>query len=338
MQSSAMQVPPVPFGSALVVDSGLIEGARSWLAPRPAAATPPPIRTMVAQVQESALFRDYQRAFEMTTGLPLTVRPVGSFQLPFQASRRASPFCALLAMRNQTCAASLRAQQELEQAAMDGPRTREGFGGVAESAVPVRAGGQVVAFLRTGQVRLVPPTRAEFRRVLRQLDESQVELDRDRLATTFFETRVITRARLQSILRLLDIFAQHLSLLCQQLLVRATDTEPPAIGRARAFIAANQGEPLSLEQVARAAGMSKCYFCKIFRDRTGVSLTGYIARRRVETAKVLLVQPQARVSEVAYSAGFQSLSQFNRVFRRVTGRTPSEFHARPGREALMADP
>ena len=84
-----------------------------------------------------------------------------------------------------------------------------------------------------------------------------------------------------------------------------------------------QAEPLSLTQVARAVNMSSFYFCKVFRAGTGVRFTDYLARARVERTKQLLLKPHVRVSEAAFEAGFQSLSQFNRVFRRVAGESPS---------------
>jgi AraC-like DNA-binding protein len=54
-----------------------------------------------------------------------------------------------------------------------------------------------------------------------------------------------------------------------------------------------------------------------------VTFTDYVARARVEKTKQLLLNPHMRVSEAAYEAGFQSLSQFNRVFRRIEGQAPS---------------
>ena len=49
----------------------------------------------------------------------------------------------------------------------------------------------------------------------------------------------------------------------------------------------------------------------------------YIARARIERTKQMLLNPHTRISEAAFAAGFQSLSQFNRVFRRVTGESPT---------------
>src|SRR5690606_1065132 len=67
---------------------------------------------------------------------------------------------------------------------------------------------------------------------------------------------------------------------------------------------------------------------KAFRKATGMTFTDYLARVRVEKVKNLLLNPQRRVSEAAYAAGFQSLSQFNRVFRRIAGESPTVFRDR----------
>jgi AraC-like DNA-binding protein/ligand-binding sensor protein len=291
-------------------------------------------REFVSHLQKSVLYRDYQRAYETTTGLPLAVRAVGTFQLPFQGSRQASPFCNLMAGRNKTCAACLRAQQALEEKAEAGPKTVECFAGLSESAVPVRVGDKTLAHLQTGQVLLRSPTKAGFQRISRQLDVWKTDTDRRQLETAYFQARVITRAQYTSILRLLGIFGEHLSSLSNQLMVRESGVELPAVVRARQFIATNLTEPLSLGQVARAVGMSSFYFCKIFKKTTGLTFTNYVARLRVEKVKQLLLQPHARVSEAAFEAGFQSLSQFNRVFRQVTGTAPSDYRAHPGVEAL----
>jgi AraC-like DNA-binding protein len=71
--------------------------------------------------------------------------------------------------------------------------------------------------------------------------------------------------------------------------------------------------------------MSAFYFCKTFRKVTGVTFVDYLARLRIESVKSLLLNPHKRISEAAFEAGFQSLSQFNRVFRRIAGEAPTVY-------------
>jgi AraC-like DNA-binding protein len=154
------------------------------------------------------------------------------------------------------------------------------------------------------------------------------EVDLKRLEEAYFQTRVITRKQYESILRLLTIFAQHLSAVSNQLIVEESTAESPAIARARAYIAEKHADELSLSEVSHVVNMSAFYFCKTFKKATGMTFTDYLARIRIEKVKNLLLNPHKRVSEAAYEAGFQSLSQFNRVFRRIAGESPSIFRER----------
>lgn len=285
-------------------------------------------RAIVAQVKRSQIFRDYESAFRETTGLPINLRPIEAFDLPHHGDPKENPFCALMANTNQSCAACLQLQKRVEEEARLAPKTLKCFAGLCDSAVPVRVGDNLIAFLQTGQVLLHEPTKTEFAKTTKQLLKFGTEVDLKRLEEAYFQMRVITRKQYESILRLLTIFAQHLSSLSNELMVKEATAESPAAAKARIFIAEHQGEEISLSQVAQAVNMSAFYFCKMFKKATGMTFTDYLARVRVEKVKNLLLNPHTRVSEAAYAAGFQSLSQFNRVFRRIAGEAPSAYRDR----------
>jgi len=286
------------------------------------------VRAMVEQLRQSRIYRDYEQAFRETTGLPITLRPLEAFNLPHHGDPKENPFCALMAGTNQTCAACLQMQKRVEEEAKLEPKTLKCFAGLCDSAVPVRVGENLVAFLQTGQIMLHQPSQTDFRRTTRQLLKWGTDVDLKRMEEAYFQTRVVTKKQYESILRLLTIFAQHLSSLSNQLLVRQETSESPVITRARTFIDSHQHEDLSLAEVAQAVNMSAFYFCKTFKKATGMTFTDYLARVRVEKVKNLLLNPHKRVSEAAYEAGFQSLSQFNRVFRKIAGESPSRFRDR----------
>jgi AraC-like DNA-binding protein/ligand-binding sensor protein len=282
-------------------------------------------REIVGHLQKSEIYRTYEEAFQATTGLPLALRAVSSFHSPLQASKNANPFCRLMAATNKSCAGCLRLQQEVEDSTSHGARTLECYAGLSESAVPIRVGEDIVAYLQTGQVFLRRPTPAQFRRTLRHLADWGLEASRAEIEKTYFATRVVSKPQYGSILRLLEIFAEHLSTLTNQLMVKQAAAELPSVAKARSFIAEHQTEEISLGVVARAVNMSAFYFCKTFRKVTGMTFVDYLARLRVESVKNLLLDPHKRVSEAAFEAGFQSLSQFNRVFRRVAGEAPTVY-------------
>ncbi|HRI83732.1 MAG TPA: PocR ligand-binding domain-containing protein [Opitutaceae bacterium] len=283
---------------------------------------------LVTQLRDSQIYRDYEQAFRDTTGLPLNLRPIEAFDLPHRHDPNENPFCALMATTNQSCAACLQLQRKVEEQARLEPKTLKCFAGLCDSAVPIRVGENLVAFLQTGQILLHRPTKQQFKRTTRQLLKWGTAVDLKRLEEAFFQTRVLTKHQYESILRLLTIFAQHLATLSHQLTVKEQAGESPAIARARIYIAKHQGDELSLNEVAKAVNMSAFYFCKTFKKATGMTFTDYLARVRVEKVRNLLLNPHKRVSEAAYEAGFQSLSQFNRVFRRIAGESPSTYRDR----------
>lgn len=290
--------------------------------------SPQESRMLVSQLRRSQVYRDYEQAFRETTGLPITLRPLEAFDLPHHGDPKESPFCALMSRSNHSCAACLQLQRQVEEVAKLEPKTLRCFAGLCDSAVPVRVGENLVAFLQTGQVLLHAPREVDFTRTTRELLKLGTEVDVKRLEEAYFQTRVITRKQYESILRLLTIFAQHLSALSNQLLVKGASAESPAVTRARAFIAERHHEEISLSEVARVVNMSSFYFCKSFKRATGMTFTDYLARVRIEKVKNLLLNPHKRISEAAYEAGFQSLSQFNRVFRKVAGEAPTAYRER----------
>ena len=103
--------------------------------------------------------------------------------------------------------------------------------------------------------------------------------------------------------------------------------EPVAIWKARKYIEEHSGEELSLPRVAKAVNIHPNYLSEKFKQVTGIKFVEYIARTRFNTACDLLRNGNLRVSEIAFAAGFQSLSQFNRVFKRFSGKSPTQYRA-----------
>lgn len=106
--------------------------------------------------------------------------------------------------------------------------------------------------------------------------------------------------------------------------------EPVAIWKARKFIEEHSSEELSLTKVAKAVNMNANYLSENFKQVTGINFVEYVARTRFATACDLLRNGNVRISEIAFAAGFQSLSQFNRVFKRFSGKSPTQYRAAKG--------
>jgi len=287
-------------------------------------------KVLVEKLTRSKIFKDYEQAFRSATGLPFALTPPETWGLPMNGDTNENPFCHAMSETSKTCAACLEVQGKLSEKGAEScePVTMKCFAGFCDAAVPVRLGESLVGFLRTGQVLTEPPTEEEFDRTAQQLIRWGIDFDVKKLKDAYFASRVISNEQYGAMIRLLKVFADHLSMISNQVLVREENTENPMITRAKDYIERNQSEDISLAAVARAVNTSTFYFCKMFKKATGLTFTEYLGRVRVEKAKQLLLNPHVRVSEVAFEVGFQSLSQFNRVFKRITGQSPSDYRER----------
>jgi YesN/AraC family two-component response regulator len=101
----------------------------------------------------------------------------------------------------------------------------------------------------------------------------------------------------------------------------------PNIRRAVAFVREHYAETIGLNDVAREARLSRFHFCRLFRAETGMSFHEYLNDLRVRQAKLLLANRFLRISEIAYTVGFNDLSHFDRTFRKKVGRSPTEYRA-----------
>ncbi|PYR26459.1 MAG: hypothetical protein DMF98_08985, partial [Acidobacteria bacterium] len=125
--------------------------------------------------------------------------------------------------------------------------------------------------------------------------------------------RFHTRARLTQLANLmtLDIESQaHCGL------------SPGAKRRVLEYMDAHFDEPLTLESLARVAGLSVHHFARAFRQSTGEPPHQFLLRRRIERATEMLKQPELPLSEIALAVGFSDHSHFARHFRRLVGMSP----------------
>ncbi len=288
-------------------------------------------KQLIEALTSSKIYQDYERAFSEATGLPVALRSVDSWQLPHHNKRFENPFCAMLAQRSRACAACLQVQQQLSETASNEPQTVTCPAGLCDIAIPVRTGDQLIGFLTTGQIFCKKPTETQFNRTLKLLADWGVQLNEEELHEAYFDTKILSSRQHESVVKLLSIFAEHLSMVSNRIVLQEQNAEPPVITRAKQFINDHQTEELSLDQVAKSVHTSKFYFCKMFRKVTGINFTDYLSRVRTERAKNLLLNPNLRVSEIAYEVGFQSLTHFNRVFKRILGQSPTDYRGQLSR-------
>lgn len=106
---------------------------------------------------------------------------------------------------------------------------------------------------------------------------------------------------------------------------RGSEPMPDSLRRAKRFMERHFADPISLDDVAAAAGMSKHHFCKVFKAYAGVTPMHYLRKIRVEEAAMLLRNTTNAIEAIALQTGFDNISYFGKVFRQFIGVTPSDF-------------
>ncbi|MGI9547547.1 MAG: AraC family transcriptional regulator [Flavobacteriaceae bacterium] len=94
-----------------------------------------------------------------------------------------------------------------------------------------------------------------------------------------------------------------------------------------AYVDQHYRDKIGIEQVASLCHLEKAAFCRYFKKATGHTFISFLNQYRISQAKRLLLSGQ-NIGESCYECGFESLSYFNRTFKKVTGENPSEFRKR----------
>jgi AraC-like DNA-binding protein len=102
------------------------------------------------------------------------------------------------------------------------------------------------------------------------------------------------------------------------------------------YIRGNAHRNLYIDEVARAANMSRYHFSRFFNQQAGCSFSQYVMAQRVERSCTLLNGSRKSVSEIAFEVGFDSLSSFNRGFRKLKNTTPLDYR-KNRRDPVQAD-
>lgn len=104
---------------------------------------------------------------------------------------------------------------------------------------------------------------------------------------------------------------------------------PPAryLLRAKDFVDAHYADPITVEDLAAAAGLSRAHFSRMFRRTFGESPRGYLQSRRLERAAALLRYTDRSVADICVMVGLQSIGTFTTSFARVYGRPPGAYRA-----------
>lgn len=287
------------------------------------------VQDLTDRIIRSDLFRAYKEAFENGTGLAIDFVAVDeTLRMPYVGNVNESRFCRLLREGTGNAWETANALLLTEaQNPVESPLTRVTLAGILEAAIPVRRGKRTVGYLRIGQALGSEPNAKLLTGFMEKLTSKRGLYDIESLSEAYYEIPVVPMNRFSGIAGLVTAFAGQLSDHVNRLKLMKRSNEPVAVVKAKQFIVDHLDETLSLKQVADHCFVSSFYVCKVFKSATGMTLTEFTGRLRIEKAKQLLLNQSRSVCEIALEVGFNSLSQFNRLFSRYVGQPPTKFRS-----------
>ncbi len=107
--------------------------------------------------------------------------------------------------------------------------------------------------------------------------------------------------------------------------VRRFADQSDLVRKAVTYISGHLSEKITVRKMAAELNMNASYLSHQFKDQTGISLTEFINREKIEEAKTMLRRNRGTLLEISQQLGFSSQQYFQNVFRKTTGSTPAQY-------------
>ena len=164
-------------------------------------------------------------------------------------------------------------------------------------------------------------------------------IDRDEVKRLILETQFHDGfQRFLNLITILNTFAQSKFLITLSSVPYnnpTKDSENERINVVFKFLSSNFKEQIGLNQIASIANMTPNAFCRYFKQRTGKAYTEFVNEMKVEYASKLIAGSNEGFANIALSSGFNSISYFNRKFKKITGTTPLNYRKKFGQVLII---
>ncbi len=292
-------------------------------------------------IRASDAFAEIDKVYHRLSGMRLLYRPAANSSQAAPTAHIGNELCDFLARHCPECG-QCQAHKALDpdttclQVEQDCC-----FAGVAVVRAPVQHNSMLIGALESrASLREDKRPGLTFETWAAALDTDRFRFDMEALEDKWRQSPAMPRDSLGTYGELLRIFARHLE---QQIptLLRTLPTNGDACAavteRAIQYIDDNLGESLKVGEIADTLKVDPAYLSRAFKADVGVAPSEYLAQRRIQLAKELLLSP-LRITDVAYRAGYSSISQFNRNFRKQTGMSPKEYRGNEAQNRLRTPP
>ncbi|MCX7713034.1 MAG: helix-turn-helix domain-containing protein [Chthoniobacterales bacterium] len=283
-------------------------------------------------------WHEFRKHFEVATGLSLRLMDQPFSSCTEGSFSNSSPLCKILSENERGRILCINFRNQLLRDTNGEFVARCCDAGLIEIAVPFIVSGLNVGYLVFGGFRTTESfTPQDEKRALEFLSSAGVHLPIRELRSALIQTPIIQVKFLDAYIHWIRLAVRDISARLTSHVVEPTSSLPAPVEKACQLIRSRAlHQQIDLATVARHCGVCSGHLSRLFRHTTGLTFTEFIARFRAEHAMKLLLSTRKSVTEIAFESGFNSISQFHRVFRQIYGHSPSFTRRKDSRK--MADP
>jgi AraC-like DNA-binding protein len=283
-------------------------------------------RALYQKLRELPELLEFQRDFELLSGMKLAF--VNELGLGDDLQREQLPVCAAMNASEAGRAMCARSRHALLTNTGDHSSCTLCDAGLSEAAIPLNISGIKAGYFMFGGTAPLPPNQQTIQKARHLLKKNGIKIEDRDLETRLAQTPVVPSETLGAYKRIVHLAAKQIALKVTDQLVDPEVKMPLPVKKACGFIRARAlTDDIHLAVVARHCCVSEGHLSRMFHHATGLTFREYVTQVRIEHAKALLMRTNKSVTEIAYESGFQSLSQFHRVFRKLNGKTAGEMRA-----------
>jgi AraC-like DNA-binding protein/ligand-binding sensor protein len=278
---------------------------------------------------ESDAFRTFSNIMVNLTGLAISLyTPDGSHIRQYAVTINKNPLCTLIRANSAglTCCHDSEKKRFSEVAVSRQAICNNCHAGFVEIAIPVTHQGKVIVIISSGQILPIPSCEEGFQQFMPLCEKFKIS-PKD-LRDAYYKCVYLNEDKINAAMQLMTFFAEYLCTMTQKIIDAETEDSTAIIIAAKKYINDQIAKELSLPNVANHINRSPGYLSRNFERTVGETFTAYVQQVRIEKVQHKLLHSSLSITEIALECGFNSISQFNRTFRKYNDCTPRTFRSR----------
>ncbi|MHB8281014.1 MAG: PocR ligand-binding domain-containing protein [Candidatus Humimicrobiaceae bacterium] len=272
-------------------------------------------------IAELSIMVNFCRLFSSITGLMIDINDIsGNHPKKYYTIHEENIFCRIIhssKIGQEKCIQGGK-ERGLKASILRKPDIHKCHAGLTDVYLPILLRDQHIATLCTGQFLTSKPTKKKFELIKANVENYDIDLKL--LEDAYFKTRVISKKHIRDYIELMNLIVSYIFEVEDKIVFFKCASLSDRVSKAILYIENNYNKKIYIKDAADYTCLSKYHFEHIFKKETGLTFVDYLNFYRISQAKKYLMGKS--VLTVCFDTGFNSVSNFYKIFKRYTGTSP----------------